>query len=48
MIDLTTNQVEFDVDDGPVVDGIYPPLILLPNEAENMSVNFCRLHIYLN
>ncbi|KAF8150895.1 hypothetical protein B0H34DRAFT_666138 [Crassisporium funariophilum] len=31
--------VEFDLDDGPVVDGVYPPLMLLPAESENIS--FC-------
>ncbi|KAG5642025.1 hypothetical protein DXG03_003772 [Asterophora parasitica] len=29
--------VDFDVDDGPVVDGIFPPSILLPAEAENLA-----------
>ncbi|KAF5379809.1 hypothetical protein D9615_005688 [Tricholomella constricta] len=29
--------VDFDVDDGPVIDGIYPPSILLPVEAENLA-----------
>jgi hypothetical protein len=31
-------SVDFDVDDGPVIDGIYPPSILLPAESENMFV----------
>ena len=30
--------VEFDLDSGPVIDGIYPPLTLLPSESENMCV----------
>lgn len=34
-------SVDFDVDDGPVIEGIYPPSILLPAESENMSVIFC-------
>ncbi|KAG6827615.1 hypothetical protein H0H92_011072 [Tricholoma furcatifolium] len=29
--------VDFDVDDGPVIDGIYPPSVLLPAEAENLA-----------
>ncbi|KAG6907162.1 hypothetical protein DXG01_010287 [Tephrocybe rancida] len=29
--------VDFDVDDGPVIDGIFPPSILLPAEAENLA-----------
>ncbi|KAF8813388.1 DUF1630-domain-containing protein [Phlegmacium glaucopus] len=33
--------VEFDLDDGPVVDGIYPPLTLLPAETQNIA--FCAL-----
>ncbi|KAH9481785.1 Protein DENND6B [Psilocybe cubensis] len=33
--------VEFDLDTGPVVDGVYPPLALLPAEAENIA--FCAL-----
>jgi hypothetical protein len=28
--------VDFDVDDGPVITGIYPPLAISPAEAENM------------
>jgi hypothetical protein len=28
--------VDFDVDDGPVITGIYPPLVVFPAEAENM------------
>lgn len=28
--------VDFDVDDGPVITGIYPPLVMFPAEAENM------------
>jgi len=31
--------VDFDVDDGPVIEGIYPPSILLPAESENIA--FC-------
>ena len=31
-------SVDFDVDDGPVIEGIYPPSILLPAESENMFV----------
>ncbi|KAF8969105.1 hypothetical protein BDZ97DRAFT_264108 [Flammula alnicola] len=31
--------VEFDLDTGPVIDGIYPPLMLLPEESENIA--FC-------
>ena len=31
--------VEFDLNDGPVLDGVYPPLMLLPAEAQNMSVD---------
>jgi len=31
-------SVEFDLDSGPVIDGIYPPLTLLPSESENMCV----------
>ena len=30
--------VNFDIDHGPVVDGIYPPLFLYPDEIENMLV----------
>ncbi len=29
--------VDFDIDSGPVVNGIFPPLFLLPEESENMS-----------
>lgn len=29
--------VDFDVDDGPVIEGIYPPSILLPAESENIA-----------
>ncbi|GLB40135.1 putative stabilization of polarity axis [Lyophyllum shimeji] len=29
--------VDFDVDDGPVIDGIYPPSMVLPAEAENLA-----------
>ncbi|KAF8630254.1 hypothetical protein AX15_003031 [Amanita polypyramis BW_CC] len=29
--------VEFDLDHGPVVDGIYPPVSLLPAESENLA-----------
>ncbi|KAF9468198.1 hypothetical protein BDZ94DRAFT_849450 [Collybia nuda] len=29
--------VDFDLDDGPVIDGIFPPSILLPAEAENIA-----------
>ncbi|RDB25779.1 Protein DENND6B [Hypsizygus marmoreus] len=29
--------VDFDLDHGPVIDGIYPPSILLPAEAENIA-----------
>ncbi|KAF9048763.1 hypothetical protein BJ165DRAFT_1579964 [Panaeolus papilionaceus] len=29
--------VEFDLDDGPVLDGIYPPLDLLPSESESIA-----------
>ncbi|KAH0585481.1 hypothetical protein H2248_008721 [Termitomyces sp. 'cryptogamus'] len=29
--------VNFDVDDGPVIDGIYPSSILMPAEAENLA-----------
>ncbi|KAJ7747216.1 hypothetical protein B0H16DRAFT_1675642 [Mycena metata] len=29
--------VDFDVDDGPVVTGIYPPLVVFPAEAENIA-----------
>ena len=38
---LVTNLslVEFDLNDGPVVDGVYPPLTLLPAETQNMSVD---------
>ena len=37
-------QVDFDVDDGPIIEGIYPPSLLLPAESENMSVQFqCHL-----
>ncbi|CAA7266811.1 unnamed protein product [Cyclocybe aegerita] len=31
--------VEFDLDDGPVVDGVYPPLVLSPAETETLA--FC-------
>ena len=31
-------SVEFDLEDGPMIDGIYPPLMLSPAERENMSV----------
>ncbi|KDR78789.1 hypothetical protein GALMADRAFT_118246 [Galerina marginata CBS 339.88] len=31
--------VEFDLDSGPVVDGLFPPLMLLPAESENIA--FC-------
>lgn len=31
-------SVAFDLEDGPVIDGIYPPLMLSPAERENMSV----------
>ncbi|KAJ6498965.1 hypothetical protein C8R45DRAFT_980498 [Mycena sanguinolenta] len=29
--------VDFDVDDGPVITGIYPPLVVYPAEAENIA-----------
>ncbi|KAJ7680655.1 hypothetical protein DFH06DRAFT_1163828 [Mycena polygramma] len=29
--------VEFDVDSGPVITGIYPPLVVFPAEAENIA-----------
>ncbi|KAJ6594236.1 hypothetical protein B0H19DRAFT_1012366 [Mycena capillaripes] len=29
--------VDFDVDDGPVITGIYPPLFVFPAEAENIA-----------
>ncbi|KAJ7187904.1 hypothetical protein C8R46DRAFT_1205136 [Mycena filopes] len=29
--------VDFDVDDGPVVTGIYPPLVVFPAESENIA-----------
>ncbi|KAG6853479.1 hypothetical protein C0991_004095 [Blastosporella zonata] len=29
--------VDFDLDDGPVLEGIFPPSILLPAEAENLA-----------
>ncbi|KAF8199753.1 hypothetical protein K438DRAFT_1966122 [Mycena galopus ATCC 62051] len=29
--------VDFDIDEGPVITGIYPPLVLLPAEAENVA-----------
>ncbi|KAF9007539.1 hypothetical protein BDQ17DRAFT_1238106 [Cyathus striatus] len=29
--------VEFDVDDGPVIDAIFPPMFLLPSEEENIA-----------
>ncbi|KAJ7454663.1 hypothetical protein FB451DRAFT_1049181 [Mycena latifolia] len=29
--------VDFDVDDGPVITGIYPPLVIFPAEAENIA-----------
>ncbi|KAJ7163926.1 hypothetical protein C8R43DRAFT_989186 [Mycena crocata] len=29
--------VDFDVDDGPVISGIYPPLLVFPAEAENIA-----------
>ncbi|KAK7461946.1 hypothetical protein VKT23_008378 [Stygiomarasmius scandens] len=29
--------VDFDVDDGPVVNGVFPPLVLFPREAENIA-----------
>ncbi|KAJ7268648.1 hypothetical protein B0H12DRAFT_1095877 [Mycena haematopus] len=29
--------VDFDVDDGPVITGIYPPLVISPAEAENIA-----------
>ncbi|KIJ96492.1 hypothetical protein K443DRAFT_282958 [Laccaria amethystina LaAM-08-1] len=29
--------VEFDLEDGPVIDGIYPPLMLSPAERENIA-----------
>ncbi|KAM6504111.1 hypothetical protein JOM56_001054 [Amanita muscaria] len=29
--------VEFDIDHGPVVEGIFPPLFLLPTESENIA-----------
>jgi hypothetical protein len=38
-------SVDFDVDDGPVIDGIYPSSILLPSESENMSVKFHGFHL---
>ncbi|KAG6861106.1 hypothetical protein C0995_003835 [Termitomyces sp. Mi166 len=31
--------VDFDIDDGPVIDGIYPSSILMPPEAENFPIN---------
>ncbi|KAF8879304.1 hypothetical protein CPB84DRAFT_1687970 [Gymnopilus junonius] len=34
-----TSSVEFDLDSGPLVDGVYPPLTLLPGEYENIA--FC-------
>lgn len=35
---LTFHIVEFDLDSGPVVEGIYPPLALTPAESQNMCV----------
>lgn len=32
------HSVVFDVNDGPVIEGVYPPSILLPAESENMLV----------
>ncbi|KAJ7230450.1 hypothetical protein GGX14DRAFT_486146 [Mycena pura] len=29
--------VDFDVDDGPVITGIYPPFVVFPAEAENIA-----------
>ncbi|PFH46772.1 hypothetical protein AMATHDRAFT_69093 [Amanita thiersii Skay4041] len=29
--------VEFDLDDGPVIDGVFPPMFLLPSESENIA-----------
>ncbi|KAF5358764.1 hypothetical protein D9758_008558 [Tetrapyrgos nigripes] len=29
--------VDFDVDDGPVVNGVFPPLVLFPREVENIA-----------
>ncbi|KAF8626595.1 hypothetical protein AX17_006513 [Amanita inopinata Kibby_2008] len=29
--------VEFDLDHGPVIDGIFPPMLLLPAESENIA-----------
>ncbi|KAJ3744021.1 hypothetical protein DFH05DRAFT_1525026 [Lentinula detonsa] len=29
--------VNFDIDQGPVVDGIFPPLVLFPKESENIA-----------
>jgi hypothetical protein len=34
--------VEFDLNDGPVLDGVYPSLMLLPAEAQNMSVDLYK------
>lgn len=33
------SSVEFDLDDGPVVDAVVPPLFLLPSESNNMCVS---------
>jgi hypothetical protein len=32
--------VDFDVDDGPVIVNVYPPLMLSDGEAENMYVRY--------
>jgi hypothetical protein len=32
--------VEFDIDTGPTVDGLYPPLTLHPSEKETMYTYF--------
>lgn len=43
---LTCSAVNFDLDDGPVVSGVLPPLILYPTEAENLSVSLMGLLLY--
>ena len=40
--------VEFDLNDGPVLDGVHPPLLLLPAEAQNMSVDLVHDLAYLS
>ena len=34
-----TETVDFDIDIGPKISGVYPPFDLTPSEASNMSVH---------